>query len=95
MFYYEDTNQLSKSGESQRRVVVAVRKVTYLTNHPNPKVIEPVASVGFETVREMIVSPDFNCPVEVVEHKTVDNRHVVKRVKKVKKTFIVEEKPEY
>lgn len=105
MFHYQDTGKLSKPKESQRKVVTEVRKVTYLNNLPDEEIKEliklgqpvlPVTTVGYETVKEMVVSPEF-CDIipKVVETKTVDARWVVKRVKKKdkKKLFMIE--PDY
>lgn len=74
MFRYADTGKVSQPKEMQRKVVTAVRKVTYLNNHPNPKVTEPIVSEGYETVTELVVSPSYNEAPQVVENKTVDGR---------------------
>lgn len=75
MFRYADTNKVSKPKEFQRRVVTEVRRVTYINNHPDPKVTEPIISEGFETVQEMVVSPDYpNITPIFCEEKTVDGR---------------------
>jgi hypothetical protein len=74
MFKYQDTNQVSKSGESQRKVVTKIRQVTYLNNHPNPKVEAPIESRGFEVVEEKIVSGDYQGEPEIVGERTVDGR---------------------
>ena len=81
MFRYADTGKQSKPGELARKVVTAVRKVTYLHNHPNPKVTEPIRSEGYETVEEKIVSPEYNEAPVVVGHKEVDGRreHQIRR----------------
>lgn len=75
MFYYHDTKKRSQPGESQRKVVLEMRKVTYLNDSPNPSVAEPVVTYGFETVLEKAVSPDYNEAPKIVEQKTVDNRN--------------------
>lgn len=81
MFRYQDTNKLSKPKEAQRRVVTELRKVTYMNNHPDSKVEEPILSEGYETVREMVVSPDFIAVPRIVDTKTVDGRqeHQIRR----------------
>lgn len=81
MFRYADTGKQSKPGELARKVVTAVRKVTYMNNHPNPKVTEPIITEGFETVEEQIVSPEYNQAPRVVGHKEVDGRreHQIRR----------------
>lgn len=85
MFRYADTKELSKLGESQQKVVVEVRKVTYLNDSPNPEVEDPVVSYGYETVKEMVVrnNSTFSTPVTVQE-KTVDNRDPNRVVRKSK-----------
>lgn len=75
MFRYQDSNQVSKSGEVQRKVVTKVRQVSYLNNHPNPKVTEPIVSVGYEVVEEKIVGPDYSGEPQIVGEKTVDGRN--------------------
>lgn len=84
MFRYSDNNKVSKPRELQRKVVTAVRKVQYLNNHPNPKVTEPIVSYGYETVTEVVVSPEFELAVPtVVGAKEVDGRreHQIRRPK--------------
>lgn len=85
MFRYADTGEISKPGEIQRKVVPEVRKVTYLNDSPNPEVGEPVVTYGYETVSEMIVSPEYPdiSPI-IVEEKTVDNRNPDRVVRKPK-----------
>lgn len=95
MFRYQDTNKVSKPKESQRKVVVEVRKVTYLNKHPDERVIEPVITEGYETVKEVVVSPDFNQVIpKVVDSKTVNATQVVKRVKKKDKKKLFLHEPE-
>lgn len=81
MFRYQDNNKLSKPKESQRRVVTELRKVTYMNNHPDPKVEEPIISEGWEIVQELVVSPDFIVVPTIVDSKTVDGRqeHQIRR----------------
>ena len=83
MFRYADNNQVSKPREDQRRVVTEVRKVTYLNDSSDDRISDPVVSFGYETVKEVAVSPDFCDTIpKVVEEKTIDNRNpnrVVKR----------------
>jgi len=74
MFRYADTGKVSKPRELQRKVVTAVRKVTYMNNHPDPKVTEPILSEGFETVTEAVVSPEYIGVPLIVGTKTVDGR---------------------
>lgn len=93
MFHYQDTGKVSQPKESQRKVVTEVRKVTYLNKHPDEKVLEPVVTEGFETVKEIVVSPGCGEVIpKIVGTKTVDATHIVKRLKKKdkKKLFMIE-----
>ncbi len=83
MFYYSDTNKLSKPSELMRKVVTEIRKVTYLNDSPNPTVSEPVVTYGYETVKEVAVSPEWYGEPTVVEEKTIDNRNPNRIVKRV------------
>lgn len=85
MFRYADTQEVSKSGELQRKVVPEIRKVTYLNDSPNPEVEEPVVSYGYETVSEMVVSKDYpTIAPAIVEEKTIDSRDPNRVVRKPK-----------
>jgi hypothetical protein len=75
MFKYQDTNKVSQLRESQYKVVTEVRTVTYLNDNPNPKILEPVTTTGYETVKELVVSPGKVVTPRVVGSKTVDNRN--------------------
>lgn len=81
MFKYDDNGKQSQPREAQRKVVTAIRKVTYLNNHPDPKVLEPLVTEGYETVIEANVSLNIqSINPDVIGSKTVDNRKVeVKR----------------